>query len=89
MANTSDLVKRILTFRDNNGWPTSPISLVLNEAADALESAPTMRIEVTTDMISRALLGFDRGIGDPNNYQRRMEAALTAALNTQQGKNNG
>jgi Lar family restriction alleviation protein len=36
---------------------------------------------VTDDMVKRALQGFDTGTGDPNDYRRRMRAALEAALN--------
>lgn len=32
-------------------------------------------------MISRALTGFDTGTGDPNDYRKRMRAALEAAFN--------
>ena len=36
---------------------------------------------ISDTMVSRALQGFDTGVGDPNDYRRRMHAALEAALN--------
>lgn len=38
-------------------------------------------IRVVTDgMVNCALHGFDTGVGDPNDYRKRMRAALEAAL---------
>lgn len=36
--------------------------------------------DVTNGMVNRALQGFDTGTGDPNDYHRRMRAALEAAI---------
>lgn len=38
---------------------------------------------VTDEMVKRALQGFDTGTGDPNDYPRRMRAALEAAVAAQ------
>ena len=37
--------------------------------------------DVTDGMVNRALQGFDTGTGDPNDYRKRMRAALESALN--------
>lgn len=39
--------------------------------------------EVTDGMVNCALRGFDTGTGDPNDYRRRMRAALEATLSLQ------
>lgn len=49
------------------------------EALAAAE-APPSRIEVTEVDVNAALQGFDTGVGDPNDYRKRMRAALEAAL---------
>lgn len=52
------------------------------KAIDELVAEAVERRPLTVDdaMITRALAGFDTGTGDPNDYRKRMRAALEAAL---------
>ena len=43
---------------------------------------PERAVTINDAMIDRALQGFDTGIGNPNDYRKRMRAALEAALNS-------
>lgn len=89
MADTSDLVKR-LEEADWSGTTTRNRMLIASACA-ALESAPTMCIEVDDAMVERALEAWAREWvkGDKTSIETCIRIALTAVLNPQQEKNNG
>lgn len=53
--------------------------------AAARQPMPAMFLSaraVDDTMVSRALKAFDTGVGDPNDYRRRMRAALEASISS-------
>lgn len=66
---------RLAVFDFNKSW---------DRHLPKVEVDASPRVAFVDDaMVSRALGGFDIGMGDPNDYHRRMRAALDAALSTQ------
>lgn len=51
----------------------------LLDAAIRVLTPPSPAGVITDEMVTRALNGFDTGTGDPNDYRKRMRAALEAA----------
>ena len=55
------------------------LNAILSPAQRTSSPTPPDSSLVPDEMVSRALQGFDTGVGDPNDYRRRMRAALEAA----------
>lgn len=73
----------------NGGWKhpfsvtlgdSDLLDLIASRAALSSPQPPAVVGRVTDEMVEAALFAFDDGIGDPNDYRRRMGKALKAAF---------
>ncbi len=70
-------------YRCTGCGSTESVEEIRKHHPAALSCCPERNMQqviIDDAMISRALSGFDTGVGDPNDYRKRMRAALEAAL---------